>query len=96
MVHEKYERVTFHKDAVEGEGLVRADLIGPGHSLLSSLIDVVNTKYSSTLSEGTILVDPLDMGEEPRLLVYLEHAIADGRLDKGHKVSCHGDFSLLS
>ena len=95
MVHEKYERVTFHKDAIEGEGLVRADLIGPGHSLLSSLIDVINTKYSSTLSEGTILIDPLDMGQEPRLLVYLEHAIADGRLEKGQQSVVSRKFQFV-
>ena len=85
IVHEKYERVTFHKEAVDGERVVRADLIAPGHPLLSSLVDIIDTKFSGSLSEGALLVDPLDMGQVPRMLVYLEHAIADGRDDNGRK-----------
>ena len=31
------------------------------------------------LGQGSVLVDEADEGVEPRLLVYLEHAIRDGR-----------------
>lgn len=81
IINEKYERVTFQKENIDGHNRTRADLIGPGHPLLRSLVDVVDTQFSESLSKGALLVDPLDMGLEPRLLLYLEHAISDGRED---------------
>ena len=80
IVHPRYERVTFDKDLVDGpEGKPRADLIAPGHPLLQALIDRVIQEYGDTLGKGAILVDTLDEGTEPRLLLYLDHKITDGR-----------------
>src|SRR5262249_6182508 len=52
----------------------------------------------SLLTQGATLVDPSDMGEEPRLLFYLEHTIQDGSRDttgQRRKVSCQLQFVEL-
>jgi superfamily II DNA or RNA helicase len=80
IVHGRYERVTFDKELIDGpEGKPRADLIAPGHPLLDALIDKVNQEYGHTLESGAILVDTLDEGTGPRVLLYLDHKITDGR-----------------
>lgn len=79
-----YERVTFDKDRVTiGEGLLRAELVAPGHPLLSAVIDTVLDRYGETLVAGTTLVDPTDDSDTIRVLVYLEHTITDGRANAG-------------
>ena len=75
----KYERITFEKELVRVEGKPLAEYVCPGHPLLDSLIDLVSERYGLLLKQGAVLVDPSDDGEEPRLLVYLEHAVQDGR-----------------
>jgi hypothetical protein len=79
----KYERVTFHKEAIHQTGKATAEFICPGNPLMDAVTDLVLERYRSLLRQGTILVDPLDQGEEPRVLYYLEHAIQDSRLVKG-------------
>jgi superfamily II DNA or RNA helicase len=82
-----YERVTFDKDRVtiEAAGLagIRAELLTPGHPLLNALIATILDRYGDALSRGTTLVDPADPGRTPRALIYLEHAITDGRIEQG-------------
>ena len=36
-------------------------------------------RFQPLLSQGGVLVDEADDGQEPRLLVYLEHAVRDAR-----------------
>jgi SNF2 family DNA or RNA helicase len=79
----KYERITFEKDLVRVEGKPLAEYMCPGHSLLDSLLDLVNERYGTLLKQGAVLVDPTDDGDAPRLLVYLEHAVQDGRMVDG-------------
>ena len=43
------------------------------------MVDVVLERFQPLLVQGGVLVDEADEGTEPRLLVYLEHAIRDGR-----------------
>ena len=74
-----YERATFDKDLVRVPGAPLADLIAPGHPLLAATIDVVIERNRALLRQGTILVDESDEGTTPRVLVMLEHAIADDR-----------------
>ena len=62
---------------VEGKPL--AEFVCPGHPLLDALLDLIIERYGTLLKQGAVLVDPTDDGEEPRLLVYLEHAVQDGR-----------------
>ncbi len=79
-VHRRYERITFDKALVEGPvGKPRAEVIAPGHPLLSALIDTVLEKHGDSLATGATLVDDTDEGRTPRVLVFLDHAIATGR-----------------
>ena len=81
-----YERVTFDKRRINLEGSpIRADLVTPGHPLLGGLIHTILDKYSSHLSSGTTFVDSGDAGIEPRVLVYLEHTVSDGRMEVGQR-----------
>ena len=52
------------------------------HPLLDATIDLVLERYRDLLKRGAMLVDANDPGEEPRALVYLEHAIQDARTDR--------------
>ncbi|MBX5470786.1 MAG: DUF3883 domain-containing protein, partial [Thermoleophilaceae bacterium] len=78
----RYERVTFEKDLVRVPGKPLAVLVAPGHPLLDAVLDVTLERHASLLKHGAVLVDETDPGEEPRLLLYLEHAIEDGRVDR--------------
>ena len=42
------------------------------------------------MNQGSILIDPEDLGSEPRLLFFLEHGIKDGRKNR------HGKEQLVS
>ena len=84
-VHDRYERVTFDKASIQpgrpgdGAAAVRADLISPGTPLLAAVVAKVLADHSDTLQRGAVLVDTSDPSTDPRLLVYLDHAITDGR-----------------
>jgi superfamily II DNA or RNA helicase len=75
----KYERVTFDKEAIQQPGKVTAEFLCPGNPLMDAVTDLILERYRGLLRQGAILVDPTDMGEEPRVLYYLEHAIQDAR-----------------
>lgn len=76
-VLDRYARVTFDKALVVGQP--QAELAGPGHPLLDAAVDVVLERFQPLLQQGSVLVDDSDESTVPRLLVYLEHAIRDGR-----------------
>ena len=88
-VHDRYERVAFDKASIQpgrpgdGAAAVRADLISPGTPLLAALVAKVLADHSDTLQRGAVLVDADDRSTDPRLLVYLDHAITDGRQVRG-------------
>ncbi len=77
----KYERITFEKALIAVPGKPLAAFICPGHPLLDATIDLMLERHRDLLKRGAVLVDPIDPGEEPRTLVYLEHAIQDARTD---------------
>jgi SNF2 family DNA or RNA helicase len=83
-----YERVTFDKERVRQQGSPPAELLAPGHPLLTATIDIVLERHRGLFTQGAVLVDEADGGDEPRVLVMLEHAIADGRPTRtaGHTV----------
>jgi hypothetical protein len=58
-----------------------AELMAPGHPLLDAVLDITLERHRRVLTQGAVLVDERDLGTEPRVLVLLEHAIADGRPD---------------
>ncbi len=81
-VHNRYERITFDKDLVVGaDDKPRAELVAPGHPLLAALIDTILEAHGDTLTAGATLVDESSDSVTPRVLVYLDHAITDGRFD---------------
>ncbi len=84
-VHDRYERVTFDKASIQVDGGDRAELISPGTPLLAAVINRVLVDHERTLSRGAILVDPQDHSTDPRLLVYLDHSVTDGRQVHGHR-----------
>jgi superfamily II DNA or RNA helicase len=75
----RYERITFDRDAIVHEGKPDAQLIGPGHPLLDATIGVLQVDVGATLREGAVLVDDNDPAGEPRVLIFLEHEVADAR-----------------
>jgi superfamily II DNA or RNA helicase len=72
----RYERVCFDRRYIEGEP--KADLLAPGHPLLDAVVDAVIERYGPVLESGTILIDRLDVFEEPRLLVAVRQDVVDG------------------
>ena len=78
----RYERITFEKDLISLHGKPLASFVCPGHPLLDATIDIILERHRDLLRRGAILIDPVDMGIEPRLLFYLEHAIQDARPDR--------------
>ena len=84
-VHDRYERVTFDKACIQIDGGDRAELISPGTPLLTAVINRVLADHEHTLSRGATLVDPQDQSTNPRLLVYLDHSVTDGREVHGHR-----------
>jgi len=88
-LHTAYERVTFDKDYVtiddDSRTGLRAELLSPGHPLLKALIATTLDHHGNTLSTGTTFIDPADDSNTPRVLVYLEHTITDGRIQQGER-----------
>ncbi len=98
-VHDRYHRVTFDKAHIapdlsrsdSGESSARqgigvpAELVSPGSPLLTAVLRKVSADHGETLQRGAILVDPKNPSVEPRLLVFLDHSITDGRLVHGSR-----------
>ena len=78
----KYERITFDKTLISMPGKPVASFVCPGHPLLDSTLDLLLERHRDLLRQGAILIDDTDPSEEPRALVYLEHAVQDARVDR--------------
>ncbi|EAX48524.1 helicase domain protein [Thermosinus carboxydivorans Nor1] len=78
----RYERVCFEKDLIYVQGKPQAAFICPGHPLLDATIDLILERNRDLLKRGAILIDPNDGSDTVRALVYLEHAVQDGRTTK--------------
>jgi len=89
-VLQRYERVTFDKKLIAAPGKALAAFVCPGHPLLDAVIDLILERYRDLLRRGAILIDADDAGEEPKALVYIEHAVQDARIDRG------GDRRIIS
>ena len=77
----QYERIVFEKERITFPGKPQAALICPGHPLLDVTLDLLLEQYRDLLTQGAVLVDPTDSGEEVRVLFYLEHTIQDASID---------------
>ena len=73
-----YERICFDKASKEGPGLVLAELVCPGEPLLDGIVKVLVGQLGHALKQGCVLVDDMDPGREPRLLLYIEDSVLDG------------------
>jgi SNF2 family DNA or RNA helicase len=73
----RYERIAFDKSLVAPQGEALAAFVCPGHPLLDAVIDLTLERHRDILKRGAVLVDERDLGTEPRVLFYLEHAIQD-------------------
>jgi superfamily II DNA or RNA helicase len=73
----RYERIVFEKDLIAPQGGVLAAFLCPGHALLDSVLDITLERNRDLLRRGTVLVDDLDPGTEPRVLFVLDHSVAD-------------------
>jgi SNF2 family DNA or RNA helicase len=78
-VVDRYARVTFEKELVAPLGQTRAQLLAPGHPLLDATVDLILERYRPLLKQGAVLVADADTSEEPRALVYVEHAIQNAK-----------------
>jgi superfamily II DNA or RNA helicase len=85
-VGQRYERICFEK---EHRGPKTA-LVCPGHPLLDTTLDLILEQHRGLLKQGSVLVDEHDLGEDPRLLFYLDHAVQDGRRGR------NGSFEIVS
>ncbi len=74
----QYERVVFEKTLIAPVGQVKADFVCPRHPLLDAVIDLTLEQHRDLLRRGSVLVDEEDLGQDPRVLFYLEHNIQDG------------------
>jgi SNF2 family DNA or RNA helicase len=75
----RYTRVTFDKARMSPPGEAQAQLLAPGHPLLDATVDMVLERYRPLLKQGAMLVADADETEDPRALVYVEHAIQNAR-----------------
>lgn len=78
----RYERITFEKGLISVQGKPPAAFVCPGHPLLDSTLDLIVERHRDLLKRGAVLIDDTDPGEQPRTLLYLEHAIQDARTDR--------------
>lgn len=81
-VNRSYARICFDKTRVRG-ALPEAAFICPGHPLLDAVIDLTLTGARHVLRQGSVLIDPQNRSETPRLLAYLQHEVRDSRPDRG-------------
>src|SRR5581483_11059715 len=86
----RYERIVFEKERIIVPGKPLATLVCPGHPLLDSVIDLLLQQHRDLLTQGTVLIDETNEGDEARVLFYLEHTIQDASTEatgKRHVIS---------
>jgi superfamily II DNA or RNA helicase len=76
----RYERIAFEKDLIAPPGRPLAAFVCPGHPLLDAVLDLTLERHRDLLKRGTVLVDDRDLGLNPRVLFFLEHAIQDASM----------------
>ena len=90
----RYERVCFEKQFVrltDKVGAPMASLIHPAHPLMQSITDLVTEQHRNALKQGTVFVDPNDLGLAPKVLFILDHSVVEGA-DAGRVVSRRMQF----
>ena len=78
----RYERIAFEKSLLATGTQTPAAFVCPGHPLLDAVIEHTLAGNSNLLRQGTVLVDDLDPGLEPRVLFFLEHSIQNASINR--------------
>ena len=78
----RYERIAFEKSLLASGTQTPAAFVCPGHPLLDAVIEHTLAGNSNLLRQGTVLVDDLDPGLEPRVLFFLEHSIQNATVTR--------------
>lgn len=90
-----YHRVCFERAAMRPDGKAQADLIHPAHPLMASVLDLILEQERNRLRQGSILVDPHDAGDEPRVLILIDHSVREGVGEAAKTVSRRLQFVSL-
>jgi hypothetical protein len=83
----RYERICFDNQDIQIHGRPDADLVHPAHPLMAALIDATLIVHRRALKQGAVLVDPADPGDQPRLLLILDHSVREGSGREAHTIS---------
>lgn len=94
-VAREYERVTFEPSLETVDGKPPAEVLIPGHPLLEVVIGAIRAQYGAFLQTGAVLVDPDDPGTTPRVVVYLEHRITDGKPERNGRRSVSRRYQYI-
>ena len=78
----RYERIAFEKSLLASDTQTPAAFVCPGHPLLDAVIEHTLAGTSNLLRQGTVLVDDLDSGREPRVLFFLEHSVQNASITR--------------
>ena len=77
----RYERVCFEKQYVrllDRASSPMASLMHPAHPLMQSVTDLVLEQHRNKLKQGSVLVDPADMGITPKVMFIIDHSVKEG------------------
>ena len=78
----RYERIAFEKSLLASGTQTPAAFVCPGHPLLDAVIEHTLAGNSNLLRQGTVLIDDLDSGLEPRVLFFLEHSVQNASVTR--------------
>lgn len=76
----RYQRICFEKEQIQLPFRISApmaELMHPGHPLMQAVLDAVLEEGRDQLKQGCVFLDPADMGNLPRVLLFLSHAIRE-------------------
>lgn len=95
-VQKKYERICFEKDKIHQQPV--AKFIYPGHPLIEAVISLVREDFGKLMTQGAVLVDDSDFGQNISAVFLLEHSVKDGRpltSDRPHIISQKLQFASV-
>ena len=90
----RYERVCFEKQYVrlmDRVGAPMASLLHPAHPLMQAVTDLILEQSRNKLKQGAVLIDPADLGTDPRVMFLIDHSVRQGG-DSGRVISRRVQF----
>lgn len=90
----RYERVCFEKQYVrlmDRVGASMASLLHPAHPLMQAVTDLILEQSRNKLKQGAVLIDPADLGTDPRVMFLIDHSVRQGG-DSGRVISRRVQF----